>query len=161
MSTRTKAPSSTPRTAHVRFGKGIVPATVVIVLLLLAGAAAARPMRTLELGDDTSRALGLQTDPARLVLVGIGVAATAVVAAAAGPISFISLSAPQIARRLTDSTSVTVGASALTGALLLGVADLLAQHAVGDEALPVGVMTVSVGGLYLIWLIVRESRRTP
>lgn len=137
----------------------VIASAAMLAGLLLAAGAASRSMRALELGDDAARALGIRADTARIVLVVIGVAATALVAAAAGPISFIALSAPQIARRLTRSTSVTLGASALTGALLLAVADIAAQHVVGDGSLPVGVMTVSVGGLYLIWLIIREARR--
>ena len=61
-------------------------------------------------------------------------------------------------RRLTRSAGVALIPSALTGGLLLLAADWAAQHAFGVQ-LPVGVMTVSIGGLYFIWLLIREGRK--
>ncbi|MNY73835.1 Ferric enterobactin transport system permease protein FepG [compost metagenome] len=49
--------------------------------------------------------------------------------------------------------------AATTGALLLLLADVVAQHAFNGIQLPVGAVTVSIGGLYLIGLLIRESRR--
>jgi iron complex transport system permease protein len=88
----------------------------------------------------------------------LGVTLTAIVTAAAGPIAFIALAAPQIARRLTRSAGVALLPSALTGSLLLLSADWSAQHAFTTQ-LPVGIMTVSIGGLYFIWLLIREGRK--
>lgn len=85
-------------------------------------------------------------------------ALVATVTAAAGPIAFIALAAPQIARRITRTPGVTVTPAAFTGALLLAAADLTAQHLL-PVALPVGVITVIAGGGYLVWLIAREVRR--
>jgi len=76
----------------------------------------------------------------------------------AGPISFIALVAPQIARRLCANRSVLL-LTALIGALLLLLADLVAQRLFMPYQLPVGVLTVSLGGIYLIWLLIRESRK--
>jgi iron complex transport system permease protein len=45
------------------------------------------------------------------------------------------------------------------GALLLVVSDVIAQRAFAPTQLPVGVVTVSIGGAYLVWLLVREARR--
>lgn len=115
-------------------------------------------MRQLEMGDDAARALGVNANRTRLALTILGVALTAIVTAAAGPISFIALAAPQIARRLTRSAQGALIPSALMGGLLLLVADWAAQHAFGMQ-LPVGVMTVSIGGLYFIWILVREGRK--
>ncbi|WP_273729196.1 iron chelate uptake ABC transporter family permease subunit [Brucella gallinifaecis] len=86
----------------------------------------------------------------------LGVALTATVTAAAGPIAFIALAAPQIARRITRSAGVTLIASALTGSSLLAAADYAAQHAFQTQ-LPVGIMTVSIGGIYFISLLVKED----
>ncbi len=117
-----------------------------------------RPLRQLEMGDDAARASGVAANRTRLLLMVLGVALTAIVTAAAGPISFIALAAPQIARRLTQSAGVALIPSALMGGLLLLAADWAAQHAFGVQ-LPVGVMTVSIGGLYFIWLLIREGRK--
>ncbi|WP_197684376.1 FecCD family ABC transporter permease [Aeromicrobium choanae] len=130
-----------------------------LVLVLLGILALLAPgLRQLELGDDAARSTGVRAEPVRLAAIVVGVALTATVTAAAGPIAFISLAAPQIARRLTRSPGVAVASAALTGALLLAAADVAGQHLL-PTAMPVGVVTVVVGGTYLVWLIVREVRR--
>jgi iron complex transport system permease protein len=131
---------------------------IAVAILLTVAAVLARPMRQLELGDDTARALGVAAEPIRLVLIVVGVALTAVVTAAAGPIAFVALAAPQIARRLARTAGVAMAPAAFMGALLLAASDYVAQHVL-PAALPVGIVTVVIGGGYLIWLLVREARR--
>lgn len=117
-------------------------------------------IRQLELGDETATALGLRVEPTRVLLILIGVVYTAVVTAIAGPIAFIALAAPQIARRVHGGgASLTISGSALVGAMLLSVADLIAQYVFTGVRLPVGAVTVVLGGVYLIWLLLRENAR--
>ena len=92
-----------------------------------------------------------------LVLIGVG--CTATVTAVAGPIIFVALAAPQIGRRLAGTPGVSLLPAALTGAVLLMAADLIAQWLLAPVSLPVGVVTTVIGGCYLIWLLVREVRR--
>ncbi|MFJ3279644.1 FecCD family ABC transporter permease [Streptomyces halstedii] len=126
---------------------------VVFVVLLICSAAVVRPLVHLELGDDAAVALGIRAQRARLAATLVGVALTALVTAAVGPISFIALAAPQIAQRLTRaSTTVRIVPAALTGAVILVGADFVAQRV----DLPVGVVTVCVGGAYLAWLLARR-----
>jgi iron complex transport system permease protein len=47
----------------------------------------------------------------------------------------------------------------MTGALLLLISDFIAQRLFAPLQLPVGIVTVSVGGLYFVWLLIRETRR--
>jgi iron complex transport system permease protein len=135
-----------------------VPAFAVIAVVFMALSALARPMRQLELGDDAARSSGSRVEPARLWLVVCAVALTAVVTAAAGPIAFISLAVPQIAQRLTRTAGIGLVPSAFVGALVLTMSDVFAQHALPDN-LPVGLVTVVVGGGYLVWLLIHEVRR--
>lgn len=83
----------------------------------------------------------------------------AVSVAVAGPIAFVALAAPQVGRRLAGSQGTPMAPAACTGAVLLLGADLIAQHAIPGGALPVGLVTVSIGGLYLLYLIVNENRK--
>lgn len=136
-----------------------VPAMIVLLPLAATAAALSGSMRLVEMGDDAAIALGVRAGRTRLALVALGVAFTAVATAAAGPISFISLAAPQLARRLTRSAGVSLGASAAMGALLLTASDLAAQRLFAPTQLPVGIVTVAVGGGYLVWLLVKEGRR--
>ncbi|WP_430781493.1 FecCD family ABC transporter permease [Actinoplanes sp. G11-F43] len=129
-----------------------------IAVLLLAAALLSRPMRQLELGDDAAAAQGVRVPATRLALIVVGVALTATVTAASGPIAFVSLVAPQIARRLARTAGITLGPAALVGALLCLAADHLAQH-VAPTPLPVGIITVMLGGGYLGRLLLTEARR--
>lgn len=116
-------------------------------------------LRFMELGDDTARALGVDT---RAVQVGALAAASALTGAAiavSGPIGFVALAAPQLARRLTRTGGTTFVGAALMGAALLAVADLVALRALAPTQLPVGVVTAVIGGSYLIWLLYTEWRR--
>jgi iron complex transport system permease protein len=135
-----------------------LPAFVSVAVLAAAVAALGRGLRQLELGDDAARAHGLRVEPTRLALLVVGVALTAVVTASSGPIAFVALAAPQIATRLVRGAGLPLVQSALTGALLLLGADYVAQHVL-PTAVPVGVVTVVIGGLYLIGLLVGQARK--
>jgi iron complex transport system permease protein len=141
-------------------GEQALPAFVALGVLGVGVLGLSGGMRQLEIGDDAARAHGLRVEPTRLALLVIGVLLTAVVTATSGPIVFVALAAPQIASRLTRSAGLPIVASALTGAFLLLSADLVAQHVL-PTAVPVGIVTVVIGGIYLIALLVRQARRRP
>jgi iron complex transport system permease protein len=131
------------------------PMVALLVVMLPLVASIAPGMRQLELGDDAARGLGVRSNRVQAGAVILGVALTALVTAAAGPISFIALAAPQIARRLTRGSGLGLVPAALAGALLLLASDVLAQQL----GFPVGIVTVSVGGAYLVWLLAAEYRK--
>lgn len=118
-------------------------------------------MRLLEMGDDSARALGVAAGRSRLLLMAVGVTLSAAATAAAGPITFIALAAPQLAQRLLRREGTQLLCAAAMGALLLLLADYLAQHLFAPHQLPVGMVTVCIGGLYLVWLLLNPpSGRT-
>ncbi|WP_433826421.1 FecCD family ABC transporter permease [Actinoplanes sp. CA-015351] len=141
----------------VSWDQVVIGGACIAVLLLLA-AMLSRPMRQMELGDDAAASQGVRVSYARLCLIVVGVALTATVTAASGPIAFISLLAPQIARRLARTAGITLAPAALVGALLCLAADYIAQH-IAPTPLPVGIITVTLGGGYLAWLLFTEARR--
>lgn len=143
----------------VRWEQASVVLLVMIVLCIAVSLISPR-IRQLELGDEAAAAQGLAVERSKLLMIIIGIAFIALVTAAAGPIAFVALAAPQVARRLTrTSASVDLATSALVGAAMLAVADLIAQHAFPGLSLPVGAVTVCIGGLYLVWLLARETKR--
>ena len=115
-------------------------------------------LRILQFGDETAYGLGLKVEWARLGLIVVAVLLAAIATAAAGPIGFVAFVAPPIARRLTRSPGPAMIASGLLGALVVGLSDLVAQHAFGDTQLPVGVVTGVVGAPYLMFLLARANR---
>ncbi|MGF0119993.1 MULTISPECIES: FecCD family ABC transporter permease [unclassified Pseudoclavibacter] len=125
-----------------------------LALLLLT----APQLRQLDLGDDMAAATGTRPQLVRAVVLLAAVGLVSISTAVIGPVVFVALAAPQIARRIARTPYLSLPLSALVGALLLLGSDLVAQHVL-PVTLPVGVVTVSVGGLYLIVTIVQEIRR--
>jgi ABC-type enterobactin transport system permease subunit len=137
-----------------------LPASILIIVAWLATASLSRPRQLLTLGDDTAVALGVAVEPSRIAIIVCAVSLTAAATAVAGPIAFIALAAPQIARRLCPGYRAPLILAALSGSALLLAADLAAQKLFLPYQLPVGLLTVSIGGLYLIGLLFRESQRS-
>jgi iron complex transport system permease protein len=134
--------------------------SVAVVLVVLAPVTMllVHRLRILQLGDETAYGLGLRVEGSRLALIVVAVLLAAVATAAAGPIGFVAFVAPPIARWLTRSPGPAIVASALIGALVVAVSDLVAQHALGGTQLPVGVVTGVVGAPYLMFLLARTNR---
>ncbi|MFT2015628.1 FecCD family ABC transporter permease [Streptomyces sp. 796.1] len=137
-------------------------ATVIWTVLLCAlplAALLARPLAIGEMGDDLSTGLGARPGRAKTAAVLLSIVLSAGAVSVAGPIAFVSLTAPQVAKRLTRTTGPQLVVSTLLGALLLVAADLAAQQLPLFDDLPVGLYTMAVGGTYLGYLLVREWRR--
>lgn len=137
----------------------VTPMVILIVVLLPVAFILARSLRLLEMGDDTAVALGVRAERVRQLMVLVGIALIASVTAVAGPIAFVALAAPQIARRVARTAGVTLPSAAAMGAVLLAVSDVLAATVIPDHPVPVGVVTVCIGGAYLIWLLLTQSRK--
>ena len=136
----------------------VVGAAVCAVILLIALAPLARRLRQLDLGDDLAIASGARPALVRRLSLLIAVGLVSVATAVVGPVAFIALAAPQVARRLARTPFLSLTLSALVGAFLLLASDVIAQHLL-PVSLPVGVVTVSVGGIYLVLTLTQEIRR--
>lgn len=131
------------------------PLALALAVLVPATLAVSGWLRTLPLGDDVATGLGTPVQRARLVSLLAGVGLVAFGTAAAGPVAFVALAAPQLARRLAGTATPPLVASAVTGAVVVLGSDLLARLVVG---LPVGVITGVLGAPFLLWLLVRANR---
>ncbi|WP_435298986.1 FecCD family ABC transporter permease [Timonella sp. A28] len=116
-----------------------------------------RTLRALELGDNTALGLGFHVKRDRLVMLALGVVLTALAVGVSGPIAFVALMAPHIARNLVGGTSLSLVASAAVGGTLVSGADLIAQYILPGTPLPVGVVTGALGAPYLAWLLTRSA----
>ncbi|GAA3732852.1 FecCD family ABC transporter permease [Streptomyces tremellae] len=134
----------------------VLPLTVCLPPLAALTLGVGRPLRLLEMGEDTASALGVPVGRVRALALLLGVALAGTAVAVAGPIGFLALAAPQLARRLTRSPGAPIGTAMLTGAVLLVAADFLAQRVLAPFQIPVGLVTGALGGLYLLWLLSRE-----
>ncbi|GAA1216669.1 FecCD family ABC transporter permease [Prauserella alba] len=137
---------------HVTIIVATLAAAVPVLLVL------GRHLRVLELGDDLARTLIGGAHRIRLALIITAVALAAMATAAAGPIGFIALVAPQITRRLLAGRSAALGPAAATGALLVTGADLVARLLFAPTELPVGAVTGVLGAPVLLYLLARANR---
>lgn len=132
----------------------VVIGVAVLSPVIVAGA---RPLGTLRFGDAT--AVGLGVPPGwRAVMLIVGIMLVSVATATSGPLAFVAMAAPHLARALTRTSGAGLATSALTGAALVLAADLFGAHAFGLH-LPAGVITGAVGGLYLVYVILVERRK--
>ena len=115
-----------------------------------------RRLRTLELGDDLAAGLGLPVKRTVNLLVAAAVLLVAVAISVAGPIGFLALVAPQIARRLWNTPGTAMWHSALLGSVILVLADFVSARALAPFQIPVGLVTGALGGVYMLWLLYRQ-----
>ena len=133
-----------------------------LVVLVLGGWALTLQTRKLNafiLGEESAQRLGVDTNRLKRMTLGAGTLMTAVAVGSVGIVGFLGLVAPHIARRLlgVDWRWSLLGSAAVGAFLMLG-ADLIAQRAVPDTELPVGVVTALLGAPFLIVLMRAESR---
>lgn len=134
------------------------PLGLALLVLTPLALVAARRLRVLELGDDLAAGLGVSRDRTRAALALCATGLAAVATAAAGPVAFVALLAPLIARRLTGPGAVALVPSALVGAALVVYGDLAGRRLAAPTELPVGVVTAVLGAPCLLWLLARADR---
>lgn len=138
----------------------IVAALVPLTLLtLLPLPFLARSLNAMLLGEAEAGHLGVNVERVKLaviILVALGVGAGV---AAAGIIGFLGLVVPHLIRlAFGPDHRLLLPASALLGASLLVVADLLARTVAVPAEVPIGIVTALVGGPFFLWLLLRDRR---
>ncbi|QCQ16247.1 FecCD family ABC transporter permease [Microbacterium sp. RG1] len=116
---------------------------------------AVRRLRVHALGDDLAAGLGAAPRSLRVQLILISVALAAIATAVCGPIGLLPLVAPPIARALTRTSETPLALSAMVAAVLLAIADLIAQHMLPGGP-PAGLVTTVLGGVYLMVMLLRR-----
>ena len=136
----------------------LVAALPLVVAALVAFAVLARSLNLLSLGSDAAAARGVDVVRAeRLAFLSASLATGAAVSLA-GPIGFIGIVVPHIARLLVGSDHrLVLPASLFGGAAFLIACDLVARTALAPLELPVGVVTAMIGGPFFLWQLVRHS----
>ncbi|WP_250470132.1 Fe(3+)-hydroxamate ABC transporter permease FhuB [Caballeronia sp. GAFFF2] len=126
------------------------------IVLMLASLAFARWLDLLPLGDTVSRSLGVPLDTSRLALMLLAAALTGAATLVVGPLSFVGLMAPHLARMLGfRRPAAQLAGAALLGALVMVLADWLGRNLLFPYQIPVGLQSTLVGGMYFMWLMLR------
>ena len=119
-----------------------------------------RPLGAIRFGDQVASGLGVSVNAYRVAALFIGVLLVSMATATTGPIAFVALAAPHIAKTLARSGGVGFTSAALMGALMVLGSDLIGRFAVPGRIIQVGVVTGAIGGLYLIYLIYLERKKS-
>ncbi len=142
-------------TYYVEAGSALA-VSLLALLLGLATLPFARWLDILPLGAASSQALGIRLNRARLSLLLLVALLTACATLVVGPLSFVGLLAPHLARLLgfARARGQLVGA-ALLGALLMVLADWLGRQLLFPDEIPAGIVASLIGGSYFIWRLRR------
>jgi iron complex transport system permease protein len=137
-------------------------AVEVVAVSTLAGTAIAlryaKQLNALMIGEEEATYLGVNVNRLKWVILSVNVVIVAVATAFTGVISFVGLVVPHILRMLggADNRFLIVG-SALTGATLLSLADLIARLSLRPAELPIGIVTSAVGVPVFLLLLRRRQ----
>nr|WP_246422512.1 iron ABC transporter permease [Nocardiopsis mwathae] len=136
-----------------------LPLITVLVVLVLLGAQAGA-LNVFQLGDEMATGIGLSADRFRALVFVLTSLATGVLVAVSGPIGFVGLMMPHIARLLVGSDHRRVlPVATLLGAVFLVLADLAARTLASPEEIPVGILTSLCGAPFFLWLMRRDARK--
>jgi iron complex transport system permease protein len=126
----------------------------VVLILLLISIISVRKVNIQELGDELATGVGSAVQKDRLFLLILSTALTGSAVAFAGVIGFVGLMAPHIGRRLVGSSfGSLLPVSALIGAILVMIADLIGRTLFSPLEVPAGVFTAAIGAPYFIYLL--------
>lgn len=135
------------------------PALAVLGVSLLMVAPFARDLNVLSRGEDGARALGVDVRRMRYLLYGLASLLTAVSVTLIGTVGFVGLIVPHLVRlAIGNDQRVLLPAAALTGGILLTIADTAARTVIAPIQLPVGVLTALIGVPLFLFLLSRKVR---
>ncbi|AFV90548.1 iron ABC transporter [Acidipropionibacterium acidipropionici ATCC 4875] len=140
--------------------EGLAPLLIGLAVGVPLIAGLSRHLDTLRLGDDAAAGLGVHVQATRVAIMLVAVVVLATATATTGPIAFVSLLCGPIAANLVGAGRSPLLPAALIGSAMVLGCDLIAAHLL-PHTYPVGVVTGIVGGIYLIILIVRMTRKEP
>ena len=129
---------------------GIAIAAIIVLMLI-------KPLNGLLLGEDYARGVGINVERTRWMMVLASCLLAGSVTAFCGPIAFIGVAVPHIARGIfaTSNHRLTVPASALIGANILLICDILCN--IGTYSLPISTMSALFGAPIILWIVLKKK----
>ena len=117
-----------------------------------------RDLDTLGLGENKASTLGVTVNKVQISVLVLAVALSTTAVAICGPIAFLGLVAPHLARRLVGGRHrILLPAALIIGALLLQLSDILARVIDPPTELPAGILTAIIGAPYFFYLLMRTK----
>lgn len=125
---------------------------------LLLSASSIKPLNALLLGENYAKSMGLNFKKARLIIIFATSILAGSITAFAGPIAFIGLAVPHIAKLTFQTSNHTVlfWSTLFFGAIIMLFCDIVSQMPGFDVTLPINAITSLIGAPVVIWLLVRK-----
>jgi iron complex transport system permease protein len=141
-------------------GSQLLLLALVVLIGLLISFFSSKLLDALLLGDNYARSMGLTVNRARLLIVGSTSLLAGGITAFCGPIGFIGIAVPHLARALfnTSNHRMLIPVCCLIGTALMLVCDIIAQLPGSQTVLPINVITALVGSPVVIWVIVGPTK---
>ena len=119
-----------------------------------------KPLNSFLLGENYAKSLGINIKRSRNIILLVTSILTGVITAFSGPIAFIGLAVPHIAKMLfaTSNHKILLPASALIGGIVLLICDIIAQLPTSEFTLPINAITSLFGAPIVIWLLIRKKK---
>jgi iron complex transport system permease protein len=133
---------------------------VIYSIGMLATLAIIKPLNSLLLGENYAKSLGINVKRNRNIILIITSVLTGVITAFAGPIAFIGLAVPHIARMIftTSNHKILIPAVVILGAIIMLICDAIAQLPTSEFTLPINAITSLFGAPIVIWLLIRKKK---
>ncbi|KEQ28041.1 iron ABC transporter [Pedobacter antarcticus 4BY] len=135
--------------------------TAVVFFGLILTFIASKSLDALLLGDRYAMSLGLSVKSARILIISSTSLLAGGITAFCGPIGFVGIAVPHLARAIfqTSSHRVLIPACCLIGALLMLICDIFSQLPGSQSVLPINIITALIGSPVVIWVIARRQKR--
>jgi iron complex transport system permease protein len=132
--------------------------TICVLLGLLLSLLSIKPLNALLLGENYAKSMGLNFNKARLIIILATSILAGSITAYAGPIAFIGLAVPHIAKLVFQTSNHTVlfWSTLLFGAGIMLICDVVSQMPGMEITLPINAITSILGAPVVIWLLVRK-----
>ncbi|MEA1786909.1 iron ABC transporter permease [Arenibacter sp. GZD96] len=134
--------------------------TTVVTIGIVLGITSLKSLNAFLMGENYARSMGINVQKMRYVIITATGILAGSITAFAGPIAFVGLAVPHLARQLFRTTDhkILFPAVAMYGAILMLLCDTLAQWPNSANVLPINAITSIIGAPVVIWLLVRKRK---
>jgi iron complex transport system permease protein len=135
--------------------------SVAVVIGLIVSFLSSKLLDALLLGENYARSMGLTVKRARIIIICSTSLLTGSITAFCGPVGFIGIAVPHIARSLfnTSNHRILIPGCCLIGTLLMLLCDMIAQLPGSQTVLPINIVTALIGAPVVIWVILHRNNR--
>ena len=127
---------------------------MLLILLII------KPLNTLLLGENYAKSLGVNIKKTRNITLVVTALLTGIITAFSGPIAFVGLAVPHLAKMIFNSSNhkILLPATAIIGAIVMLLSDIISQLPNSEFTLPINAITSLFGAPIVIWLLIRKTK---